>query len=203
MDKNVTVNKDMSIYRVRETGGLTQFRPFRLSALSNVLRFSSRGSPKQAWTNSMNQEQRQDDRPRVASFLIDDILAPQALPTVTQCTSSQSALQSSSRHLSTEVSDNTLICNQPLNAGCLACYGTVFMVYIPYYYYYVRATINSLPVVIGFRNAQSTLNTLKTILLYSKRLAMILIWLSKSGSFLVMVWFHKNEGYLIKLNRCF
>ncbi|XP_020613032.1 homeobox protein DBX1-B-like isoform X1 [Orbicella faveolata] len=72
----------------------------------------------------MNQEQRQDDRPRVASFLIDDILAPQALPTVTQCTSSQSALQSSSRHLSTEVSDNTLICNQPLNAGCLACYGS-------------------------------------------------------------------------------
>lgn len=88
----------------------------------------------------MNQEQRQDDRPRVASFLIDDILAPQALPTVTQCTSPQSALQSSSRHISTEVTDNTLICSHPLNAGCLACYGTVFMVYIHYYYYYQLRT---------------------------------------------------------------
>ena len=121
----------------------------------------------------MNQEQRQDDRPRVASFLIDDILAPQALPTVAQCARPQSAL----RHISTEVTDNTLLCNQPVNAGCLACYGTVFILYIPsYYYYYVRATINSLTVVVGFRNAQSTaVNTLKTILLYSKRLALILI----------------------------
>lgn len=139
MDKNVTVNKDMSIYRVKKTGGLTQSRPSRPTALSNVLRFCSVA----VQSNSMNQEQRQDDRPRVASFLIDDILAPQTLPTVVQCTSPQSA-QASSRHISTGVTDNTLLCNQPLNSGCLACYGTMFMVYIPYYYY-VRATINSLP----------------------------------------------------------
>jgi len=134
----------------------------------------------------MNQDQRQEDRPRVASFLIDDILAPQALPTVAQCTSPQS-LQSNSRHISSEVTDSTLICNQPLNAGCRACYGTVFMVYIPCYYYYVRAAINSLPVVVGFRNVQTALNALNTILLNSKRLAMVLNSLSKSGSFLVMV----------------
>ena len=113
----------------------------------------------------MNQEQRHEDRPRVASFLIDDILAPQALPTAAQCTSPQSALQSSSRHVSTQVTDqNTLLCNQPLNAGCLACYGTVFMVYIPYYYYVRRATMNLLPFVVGFRNAQS--NTLKLLSCY-------------------------------------
>jgi len=133
------VNKDMSIYRVKKTGGLTQTLPTKraLKRSSILLPWQSKASLNYS---SMNQEQRQDDRPRVASFLIDDILAPQALPTVTQCTSPQSVLQSSSRHMSTEVTDNTLSCNQPLNAGCLACYGTVFMVYI-----IVRATINSLP----------------------------------------------------------
>ncbi|XP_078344247.1 brain-specific homeobox protein homolog isoform X2 [Oculina patagonica] len=72
----------------------------------------------------MNHEQRQDDRPRVASFLIDDILAPQALPSVVQCPSPHEA-QSSARHISTGVTDhNTLLFNQPLNSTCLACYGS-------------------------------------------------------------------------------
>lgn len=124
MDKNVTVNKDMSTYLVSKTGGRTQFRLSRLSALLNISQFS--GSVNQARTNSMNHEQRQVDRPRVASFLIDDILAPQSLPSVIQCPSSPQEAQSSARPISTGVTDHHT--HHTLNSTCLACYGNTHCV---------------------------------------------------------------------------
>ena len=73
----------------------------------------------------MNPEDRQDDRPRVASFLIDDILAPQSLSTVVQCPTqrSHSANDVDFRHLSSGHMDRSSFCNQPLSSTCLQCYG--------------------------------------------------------------------------------
>lgn len=133
MDKNVTVNKDMSTYRLTKQGSPTQPSALHAHWAQTFQQFCSRGSAHRAWTNSMNQEQRQDDRPRVASFLIDDILAPQAVPSAVQCPSPQSAAaveQSSSTHISTQVTDNRLLlCHQPLSSTCLACCGKAYCIY--------------------------------------------------------------------------
>lgn len=71
----------------------------------------------------MDDEHRQrEDRPRVASFLIDDILAPQAAPAVVQ-SPNQTPQAMELRHLSTGARDHSsLLCNQPLTSTCLPCY---------------------------------------------------------------------------------
>lgn len=73
----------------------------------------------------MNLGDRQDDRPRVASFLIDDILAPQSLSTVVQCPTqrSHSANDVDFRHLSSGHRDRSSFCNRTLPSSCLQCYG--------------------------------------------------------------------------------
>lgn len=152
----------------------------------------------------MNQEQRQDDRPRVASFLIDDILAPQALPSVVRCPSPHEA-QSSARHISTGVTDhNTLsLCNQPLNSTCLACYGNDDHL-LSLFYCSVRASVNSPSR--GRIMKYTENNTLKTVLLVWRWFWSDLVHFSTHEYmrlFLVTIRFEKNAGYLIKLNRCF
>lgn len=151
MDKNVTVNKDMSTYLVRKTGGS---HTIPTQPTEGALKRYFGGSLNQAWTILMNHEQRQDDRPRVASFLIDDILAPQALPSVVQCPSPHEA-QSSARHISTGVTDhNTLLFNQPLNSTCLACYGNNDHLF---YLFIVLNVLQSIHRPVGgLRNAQRT-----------------------------------------------
>lgn len=76
----------------------------------------------------MNLDQRQEDRPRVSSFLIDDILAPQTVPTTPQCPSVQpiaAVEQPSSSQNSTQLIDNrSHLCPQPLDSTLLTCYGS-------------------------------------------------------------------------------
>lgn len=82
----------------------------------------------------MNQDPRQDDRPRLASFLIDDILAPQAVPVVVQCSPSQSSqamAQANLRQLSASgVRDSSVLRNQPTTSTCLPFYGNSYHVYV-------------------------------------------------------------------------
>ncbi|PFX17603.1 homeobox protein DBX1-A-like [Stylophora pistillata] len=76
----------------------------------------------------MNMDQRQEDRPRVASFLIDDILAPQTFPSAVQCPSAKptaSVEHPSSSQNSTQITDNrSQIRPQPLDSTYLTCYGS-------------------------------------------------------------------------------
>lgn len=74
----------------------------------------------------MNQEQRPDGRPRVASFLIDDILAPQAVSTVALCPNQSSqAVEAVLRYPTTgAVMDSSFSCNPAFASACLHCYGS-------------------------------------------------------------------------------
>lgn len=77
-------------------------------------------------------DQRQEDRPRVASFLIDDILAPQTFPSAVQCPSAKptaSVEHPSSSQNSTQITDNrSQIRPQPLDSTYLTCYGKVYCI---------------------------------------------------------------------------
>lgn len=72
----------------------------------------------------MNPIERTEDRPRVASFLIDDILAPSCVP-MGQCSeqSSSSADTDLLRELTLHGRSTSILFNQPIPSPCLPCYG--------------------------------------------------------------------------------
>lgn len=83
----------------------------------------------------MNPIERTEDRPRVASFLIDDILAPSCIP-MGQCSeqSSSSADTDLLRELTLHGRSTSILFNQPIPSPCLPCYGSHFhMIRQPYW----------------------------------------------------------------------
>ena len=72
----------------------------------------------------MNPIERTEHRPRVASFLIDDILAPSCLP-MGQCSvqNSPSADTDLLRELTLHGGNTSILFNQPIPSPCLPCYG--------------------------------------------------------------------------------
>ena len=74
----------------------------------------------------MNYDQRPNDRPRVASFLIDDILAPQAVSSVPLCSPSQPTPEIANLRIPPigTTTDSAFSASQPFASSCLQCYGT-------------------------------------------------------------------------------
>lgn len=74
----------------------------------------------------MNYEQRPDDRPRVASFLIDDILAPQAVSSVPLCSPNQPTPEIANLRIppTGTTTESAFSPSQPFATSCFQCYGS-------------------------------------------------------------------------------
>ena len=79
----------------------------------------------------MNYEQRPDDRPRVASFLIDDILAPQAVSSVPLGSPSQPTPEIANLRIppTGTTTESAFSPSQPFATSCLQCYGNIYHVF--------------------------------------------------------------------------
>ncbi|XP_068752065.1 homeobox protein DBX1-B-like isoform X2 [Montipora capricornis] len=70
----------------------------------------------------MNPRERTDDRPRVASFLIDDILAPQSIRMGQCCNQNLPSADTDFRQLSSPTRNTSFLCNQSVYSTFLPCY---------------------------------------------------------------------------------
>ncbi|XP_068752064.1 homeobox protein DBX1-like isoform X1 [Montipora capricornis] len=83
----------------------------------------------------MNPRERTDDRPRVASFLIDDILAPQSIRMGQCCNQNLPSADTDFRQLSSPTRNTSFLCNQSVYSTFLPCYGSqCYMIQHPCYW---------------------------------------------------------------------